>query len=107
MPVIGPTFHKDMEDAGLTPEQIGSITWSENGIQFDPRTPQSTIDAVNAVLAAHDPNAPAPLQALSSLEELVQDVFIALDPEGSKTPQEKTDAVSRIKSRFQGRPGAR
>lgn len=60
--------------------------------------------AIRGLLAAHNPDAPAPPVQLSDIEQLIKDVLIFAD--SSNTQTDRDDAKARLDSRFQGRPSA-
>ncbi|BFU90171.1 MAG: hypothetical protein NTAFB01_13580 [Nitrospira sp.] len=56
MAKIGPTFYQELQAAGVT----AGLSWdAERVLNFD-QLPQAEQTKVTAVLAAHDPNKPAP-----------------------------------------------
>lgn len=52
---IGPGFFKELQDAGLAG---APFSWTEAGVAFSPEMTPAQVSSVNAVLAAHNPNAP-------------------------------------------------
>lgn len=73
---IGPYFYDELVAyGGLIGEHF---TWSPNGsIEFFDDTPQSVIDGVNAVYAAHDPDGPPPITLSSQSAKLQQSTQLA------------------------------
>ena len=52
---IGPCFFKELQDVGLAGLPF---SWTEAGVAFSPEMTPAQVSSVNAVLAAHNPNAP-------------------------------------------------
>ncbi len=54
---IGPGFFKELQDAGLAGLPF---SWTESGVAFSPEMTAAQISTVEAVLAAHNPEATDP-----------------------------------------------
>jgi len=90
MDKIGPSFGSELRAAGVPLE---GFAWGADGqLTFGPDVPQSVRDQVAAVLAAHDPSAPAP----PASDGLTVDDVVSLlaDQQGTTVDQLLTRAKS-------------
>jgi hypothetical protein len=82
---IGPTFADELREAGLAGLPF---SWTPDGLHDTSQLRPDQLDAVNAVLAVHDPSAPPIPQGLTQRQ-----FHQALAMQGKITEQEALDAV--------------
>jgi hypothetical protein len=100
MSTIGPTFADELYNSGLTGLPF---SWDANGLVDTSQLTPEQFDAVNAVLAVHDPNLPAIPQQISE-RQFHQGLATYQPATGTRAPpggggavvteQEAIDAVS-------------